>query len=165
MPTNDVFSKLARLAIEAERRNLDGISFRAGVAMREATASASRQLLATKGDQIEIESWPDFLNWWNNNRGQNLVYIFIDTYGPGSEQVKMVKKLVNSAEKHERELHEFYSKLRDMAGKQMDMDEGSPEPPPPGSGGPAAVGDAASAGAVDEEAALDEIAMGLEEGD
>lgn len=168
MVNKNVLSKLAKLAIEAEKRNLDDVSFRACAAMREATAAAARQhLAANKGDQIEIESWPDFLNWWNNNRGQNLIYIFIDTYGPGSEQVKMVKKLVNAAERHERELHEFYSKLRDMASKQMDMEEGSPEAPEAGSGAvqPGAVGDAAAAGDVDEDAALDEIAMGLEGGE
>ena len=169
MPTKSVLTKLAQLAIEAERRNLDDVSFRAGVAMREAVAAAARQrLAANKGDQIEIESWPDFLNWWNNNRGQNLIYIFIDTYGPGSEQVKMVKKLVNAAERHERELHEFYSKLRDLASQKMDMEEDSPEAPAPGAeGGDVAVGDAAAAGGIDgadEEAALDEIALGLEEG-
>lgn len=162
--TNTVLSKLAHIAIEAERRNLDHVSFKAGVAMREARASvARRRLAANKSDQIEIESWPDFLNWWNNNRGQNLTYIFIDTYGANSDQVKMVKKLVNAAERHEKELHEFYSKLRDMASEKMEMDD---QAPPPGGGADISpdVGGAASAGGIDEEAALDEIAMGLEEG-
>jgi hypothetical protein len=135
--------------------------------MREVTAAAARQRLATnKADQIEIESWPDFLNWWNNNRGQNLVYIFIDTYGPGSDQVKMVKKLVSGAERHERELHDFYSKLRDLASQKMDTDgdaggEGDELPPDEGDAG-GDVGGAAAVGDIDEEAALDEIAMGLE---
>lgn len=169
MSKNNVLTKLARLACEAERRNLDQVSFRAGAAMREARAAATRQhLAANKADQIEIESWPDFLNWWNNNRGQNLIYIFIDTYGPNSEQVKMVKKLVSAAERHERDLHEFYSKLRDLASEQMDMEPGSGEVPSPAGGAEPKetdVGDAAAAGGLDEEAALDEIALGLEEGE
>lgn len=161
--TDNILTKLARLAEESERRRLDDISFKAGAAMREARASAQRKLHAAKGDQIEIESWPDFLNWWNNNRGQNLTYIFIDTYGANSEQVKMVKKLVNSAEKHERELHQFYMKLRDMASQRMDAEGGSDGPEAGDGPDMPEVGDAAAAGGgADEEAALDEIAMGLE---
>ena len=159
-----ILARLSRLAVEAEARNLDGISYKVHAAMREARCAAARQRLAAKGDQIEIESWPDFLNWWNNNRGQNLTYIFIDTYGANSEQVKMVKKLVNSAEKHERELHQFYMKLRDMASQQMDADGDAGAAPEMGAGDDAMnVGDDAASAEVDEEAALDEIAMGLED--
>ena len=113
MPT--VKEKLLLLATEAERRGMDNIS--AGIAslLREASAHDLRLRIAAKSDQIEIDSWPDFLGWWNNNRGQNLSYIFVDTYGPNSEQVRLVKKLVKDAEKHEKDLHEFYMKLRDLA--------------------------------------------------
>lgn len=163
--SNTILSKLAKLAVEAERRGLSEISFKTGVSMRETLAAEARKLHAAKGDQIEIESWPDFLNWWNNNRGQNLTYIFIDTYGANSEQVKMVKKLVNSAEKHERELHEFYMKLRDMASQQLDVEDPTAlgEGEEGGGAGAGEVGDSAAASGMDEEAALDEIAMNLGE--
>lgn len=161
--SDNIHSKLAKLARAVESRNLDEVSYQIGIAMREAQASATYKLVAAKGDQIEIESWPDFLNWWNNNRGQNLTYIFIDTYGANSEQVRLVKKLVSAAEKHERDLHGFYTKLRDMASQNMDVDDSnnsdSPAPGTPdvGVGG----GEAA---AVDEEAALDEIALDFGDG-
>jgi len=113
MPT--IKEKLLLLATEAERRGLDNVSADIASLFREASAHSLRLRIAAKSDQIEIDSWPDFLGWWNNNRGQNLSYIFVDTYGPNSEQVRLVKKLVKDAEKHEKDLHEFYMKLRDLA--------------------------------------------------
>lgn len=109
MTQNTIYAQLRRLARLAETRNLDSVSAKLAAAMREVTAASS------KDSQIEIESWPDFLNWWNNNRGQNLIYIFQDTYGNDAEQVTMVRKLVRDSEKHEKDLHDFYMRLRDMA--------------------------------------------------
>lgn len=122
MTTKD---RLMKIAAAAELRGLDGISARIAHALREMTAASSR--LAGKESNIEVESWPDFLNWWNNNRGQNLVYIFMDTYGTDSKQVALVKKMVRDAEKHEKDLHEFYRTLRDQASRSMDMDPNKPE--------------------------------------
>ena len=158
--SNKILSGLMKLASECERRGQDDLSYSATAIAREVRANLQRQRHAAKGDQIEIESWPDFLNWWNNNRGQNLAYIFIDTYGADSEQVKMVKKLISSAEKHERELHEFYMKLRDMAANRIDpegnsdmsTEEGQDSPDPSDATDPS----------LSEEDALDNIALELD---
>jgi hypothetical protein len=159
---DNIESQLMRLAAVAERRGLDGVSAKVAQAIRELHAQDTRT--AAKESNIEVESWPDFLNWWNNNRGQNLIYIFMDQYGADSEQVKLVKRLVRDAEKHEKDLHEFYRKLRDLASAQMDMDPNSPNAKTPaaagGTGGatPAAEPEAA---VPSEDETLNEIALDL----
>ena len=160
-------ARLMRLAAAAEKRNLDEVSAQIGQAIREVRASYAR--LAAKDSNIEVESWPDFLNWWNNNRGQNLVYIFQDSYGPDSEQVRLVKKLVRDAEKHEKDLHEFYRTLRDLAGQQMEGGGGAQvreldlEKPAGGAGAaappPAAAAPGGAAEAEDE--ALGDLSLDL----
>lgn len=114
---------LMKLASLIEKRGLsDDLSYKMAKAIREVNMAAG--IREAKADSnIEVESWPDFLNWWNNNRGQNLVYIFMDTYGPDSKQVSLVKKLVRDAEKHEKDLHEFYRTLRDLASRSMTMEQ------------------------------------------
>lgn len=145
---------LMKLAALAERRGLDTVSANIARTIRELRADEQRT--AAKESNIEVESWPDFLNWWNNNRGQNLIYIFMDQYGPDSEQVRLVKRLVRDAEKHEKDLHEFYRTLRDLASQKMDMD-------------PAAVDNSAQAPAAQvktpeasEDEALGDISLDLE---
>tara|TARA_R100000656_G_scaffold104176_1_gene76183 strand:+ start:223316 stop:223801 length:486 start_codon:yes stop_codon:yes gene_type:complete len=154
-----LLSQIARLA---ETRNLDDVSTRLASLQRE--INCNRSVTAAKGDQIEIESWPDFLNWWNNNRGQNLTYIFMDTYGGDSEQVTMVKKLVRDAEKHEKDLHEFYLRLRDLASQQTQqapVDDGQESNPTEGPG-PVDVDGAPGLGEdMTEDDSLDEIALDL----
>jgi len=154
-------AQLMRLAALAERRGLDGVSATLTRTIREHRAEIQRT--AAKESNIEVESWPDFLNWWNNNRGQNLIYIFMDQYGADSEQVRLVKKLVRDAEKHEKDLHEFYRTLRDLASQQMDMDPNAPG----ANGGEHAGGGKeepnAATPAPSEDSALDDIALDLGE--
>jgi len=155
-------AQLMRLAALAERRGLDSVSANLTRTIREHRAETQRT--AAKESNIEVESWPDFLNWWNNNRGQNLIYIFMDQYGADSEQVRLVKKLVRDAEKHEKDLHEFYRTLRDLASQQMDMDPNAPG----ANGGEQAAGGGkeepnAATPAPSEDSALDDIALDLGE--
>jgi len=158
-------ARLMRLAAAAERRNLDDVSAHIGRAIREIRANDAR--LAAKESNIEVESWPDFLNWWNNNRGQNLVYIFQDSYGPNSEQVRLVKKLVRDAEKHEKDLHEFYRKLRDLAGQQLNMENGGAAPDGGGEldlenvSAPKSPAPAPGAAEAAEDSALDDLSLDL----
>lgn len=157
--------RLKHIASDAERRNLDGVSAKIAGVIREVSARSTR--LAAKDSTIEVESWPDFLNWWNNNRGQNLVYIFQDSYGNNTEQVRLVKKLVRDAEKHEKDLHELYNKLRDMASQRPNLEgaEGGPEldidapPAPPPQEEDEEVDPAQAEEA--EDSALDEISLDL----
>lgn len=155
--TQAVVDILMRVAAGAEKRNLDSVSARIGSVIREVRAASSR--VAGKDSTIEVESWPDFLNWWNNNRGQNLVYIFQDSYGKNSEQVSLVKKLVRDADKHEKDLHELYGKLRDLAGQQLnpegevDLEANAPASVPPAEAAPIAE--------EAEDSALDDIALDL----
>lgn len=152
---------IMRLAAYAERRGRDDVSAQLTRVLREVNAEVQRA--AAKESNIEVESWPDFLNWWNNNRGQNLIYIFMDQYGGDSEQVRLVKKLVRDAEKHEKDLHEFYRTLRDMASKQMDMDPNGGGPTDNGMAGGAGAGsEPAATPAPDEDAVLDDISLDLE---
>lgn len=162
----DFEAHLRKLAAVSERRGLDDVSASIARTIREMRASAIRE--AAKESNIEVESWPDFLNWWNNNRGQNLIYIFMDQYGADSEQVRLVKKLVRDAEKHEKDLHEFYRTLRDLASQKMDMDPAAAGGGGAGAGGPAAGGmdeeeDAAPTPAPPEDETLNEIALDLGE--
>lgn len=160
---NTVVSFLRKLAAEAERRGLDDISYRIGSSLREIEAEETIRLAASKSESnIEVESWPDFLNWWNNNRGQNLIYIFMDSYGPDSEQVRLVKKLVRDAEKHEKDLHEFYRTLRDLASQKMDMDPGQSSPPSSDQEEDFSLESPAEDDSDGEVNALDEIALDLE---
>lgn len=161
---DNIESQLMRLAAAAERRGLDGVSANLARAIRELHAQNTRT--AAKESNIEVESWPDFLNWWNNNRGQNLIYIFMDQYGADSEQVRLVKRLVRDAEKHEKDLHEFYRKLRDLASAKMDMDPNNPGAKEPAAGAeagaaPPAEEPAAGAAAPSEDETLNEIALDL----
>lgn len=151
--------KLMRLAALAERRGLDDTSVAIAKVIREIRAGVAR--LAAKDSNIEVESWPDFLNWWNNNRGQNLTYIFMDQYGADSEQVRLVKKLVRAAEQHEKDLHEFYLKLRELASQKMDVDPAAEGAPDAEAMDPAA--GAAPTPAPSEDEALNEIALDLED--
>lgn len=170
---NEAREKLLHLAAQAERRNLDGVSARLASALRELNAASLLEAASSKESKIEIESWPDFLNWWNNNRGQNLVYIFMDSYGHNAEQVQLVKKLVNAADKHEKDLHEFYMKLRDMSQVPRAPGAAAPGAEPALDAEESALDDAdmADAGAadlgddvdVDDTAALDELASDLGE--
>lgn len=155
--TKVFIDQLKLIASGAERRNLDGVSSKLAKVIREVQARSSR--LAAKDSTIEVESWPDFLNWWNNNRGQNLVYIFQDSYGQNSEQVSLVKKLVRDADKHEKDLHELYGKLRDLAGKQLNP-EGNPADKELDLDADDSVVDP-EASVEAEDSALDEIALDL----
>lgn len=130
--SSKLIQKIQKLAASAERRNQDKLAFRLVAVAREVSASSSRILKAAKGEEIEVESWPDFLSWWNNNRGQNLVYIFIDTYGDDSEQVSKVRSLVDEASAHEKTLHEFYMWLRSSGqgdDSGLPLDEGDSDLP------------------------------------
>lgn len=160
----DIEATLRKLAAAAERRGQDNVSALIARTIREHRAAGIR--VAAKESNIEVESWPDFLNWWNNNRGQNLIYIFIDQYGGDSDQVKLVKKLVRDAEKHEKDLHEFYRTLRDLASQKMDMDPNAPQGGgAPGAGGgadaPDLGGDEPEADVPSEDDTLNEIALDL----
>jgi hypothetical protein len=90
--------------------------------IRELTAAAS------KDSDVEISSWPDFLGWWNNNRGQSLSYIFIDTYGEDSEEAQEVQQLIQESNALEQHLHAFYMSLRKKA--QATNAPASPAPAP-----------------------------------
>lgn len=160
----DIEAHLKKLAAVSERRGLDNVSAGIAKTLRELSAGSLRE--AAKESNIEVESWPDFLNWWNNNRGQNLIYIFMDQYGADSEQVRLVKKLVRDAEKHEKDLHEFYRTLRDLASQKMDMDPGAAGGGPGGPGPDDLGGDEegpASAPIPSEDETLNEIALDLGE--
>lgn len=102
----DKFLKLA-VALEAEGYHEE--SGKIPSLIRELTAAAS------KDSDVEISSWPDFLGWWNNNRGQALSYIFIDTYGEDSEEAQEVQNLIQESNALEQHLHAFYMSLRKKA--------------------------------------------------
>jgi hypothetical protein len=106
----DTYQKLLKLGMELE--NNKDYSLRISKVLREINAAPA------KADGIEISSWQDFLTWWGNNRGQNLKYIFIDTFGGDSEEAKKVSELLKEADKHEANLHAFYMFLRNKAKQQ-----------------------------------------------
>lgn len=107
-----MIDKLLKLAVAFEAKDLHEESVKIAALIREINAANS------KDSDVEISSWPDFLNWWNNNRGQALSYIFIDTYGDNSEEAQEVIKLIQESNALEEHLHGFYMKLRRKAQQQ-----------------------------------------------
>jgi hypothetical protein len=104
--------KLYKLAAALESSGCHDESAIVARLIREVNAAPS------KDSDVEISSWPDFLGWWNNNRGQALSYIFIDTYGENSEEAQEVIKLIQESNALEEHLHKFYMKLRSKAQSQ-----------------------------------------------
>lgn len=104
--------KLYKLAAALEAADCHEESAVIARLIREVNAAPS------KDSDVEISSWPDFLDWWNNNRGQALSYIFIDTYGEHSEEAQEVIKLIQESNALEEHLHSFYMKLRQKAQSQ-----------------------------------------------
>src|SRR5690606_13991911 len=107
-------------AIQLESAGLHAEATKIPKIIREINAASS------KDSDLEISSWPDFLGWWNNNRGQALSYIFIDTYGEGSEEAKEVQKLIQESNALEEHLHGFYMRLR----KKAQGEAATPAPAP-----------------------------------
>jgi hypothetical protein len=107
-----MIDKLQKLAIAFEAEGRHDESFKITALVRELNAANS------KDSDIEISSWADFLGWWNNNRGQALSYVFIDTYGDSSEEAHEVTKLIQESNALEEHLHSFYMKLRRKAQQQ-----------------------------------------------
>ena len=101
--------KLLKLAIALEAKGYHAESAKIPQLIREINAASN------KDSDVEISSWPDFLGWWNNNRGQALSYIFIDTYGDDSEEAHEVQKLIQESNALEQHLHSFYMSLRKKA--------------------------------------------------
>lgn len=104
-----MIDKLYKLAQRFEAQELHEESAQVAKIIREINAASS------KDSDVEISSWPDFLGWWNNNRGQALSYIFIDTYGEHSEEAQEVAKLIEESNQLESHLHDFYMQLRKKA--------------------------------------------------
>lgn len=113
--------KLLKLAIALEAKGYHTESGKIPQLIREINAASN------KDSDVEISSWPDFLGWWNNNRGQALSYIFIDTYGDDSEEAHEVQKLIQESNALEQHLHTFYMSLRKKAQAPA---AGAPMPAP-----------------------------------
>jgi len=110
----DIYTKLAKLGQKLEDKNGD-LSLRVSRVLREINAAPA------KAEGIEITDWNSFLTWWGNNRGQNLKYIFIDTFGSDSDEAKKVTDLLKEADRHEANLHAFYMFLRNKAKQQKQL--------------------------------------------
>jgi geranylgeranyl pyrophosphate synthase len=115
--------KLYKLAIALEAQEMHDESVKIGRLIREINAAPS------KDSDVEISSWPDFLGWWNNNRGQALSYIFIDTYGENSEEAQEVIKLIQESNALEEHLHKFYMQLRQKAQQSAAPGPAAPAAP------------------------------------
>jgi hypothetical protein len=119
-------NKLLKLAVELEDKGFHEYSAKIPQLIREINAASSKE------SEVEISSWPDFLGWWNSNRGQSLSYIFIDTYGEDSEEAKEVQKLIDEANALEQHLHAFYMSLRNKAqAAQAAQNQAVPAPAAP----------------------------------
>lgn len=108
----DLHSKLLKLGTILENGGKNDLSLRISKVVREINAAPA------KAEGIEITDWNSFLTWWGNNRGQNLKYIFIDTFGADSDEAKKVSDLLKEADRHEANLHSFYMFLRNKAKQQ-----------------------------------------------
>jgi len=111
----DFYSKLLKLGVILEEKGKEDLSLRLSRVVREINAAPA------KSEGIEISNWGDFLSWWGNNRGQNLKFIFIDTFGENSDEAKKVSELLAEADTHEANLHSFYMFLRNKAKKQKSL--------------------------------------------
>lgn len=134
--------KVVKLAETCEKKGFDDESFELVRLARELNVTA-----APKDSDVEIASWPDFLTWFQSNRGQALTYVFIDTYGEESQEAQQIKQLVDEANAHEAALHEFYMNLRNKSREAT---------PPPVAAPPPPVEPAAEAPAAEEPAAEEE---------
>lgn len=119
----DVIQKLQKLGALLEAKDLHEFSGRIPHFIREINAAPARE------SGVEISDWNSFLDWWGKNRGQNLKYVFIDTFGEKSEEVQQVSDLITAADKHEADLHAFYMLLRSKAKEQAKAPQKEEEAP------------------------------------
>jgi len=126
---------MLRTAERLEAKGFDTEAFRFVQLIREANIAStfSQKILeaAPKESEVEITSWPDFLSWFQTNRGQNLVYVFIDTYGAESPEAQQIASLVEESNKHESALHQFYMDLRNKAKAASEPQQQQQVVPPP----------------------------------
>lgn len=128
MTTSSPIQILQKLGELFESRGLHDLSYRIPHVIREINAAPTQET------GVEISDWNSFLKWWGENRGQGLKYVFVDTFGEGSEEVQKVEELVDQAEQHEKALHDFYMMLRAKAQQQqtpVSEPELKPEPGAP----------------------------------
>ena len=116
---DDIVTQLLRVATIAEDRGLHEVSAEIAGILREINAAPA----AKSG--VSIENWPDFSRWWESNRGQNLEFIFVDTYGEDSEEVKLVRELLKKADEYEKTLHGFYMTLKNKQQQNATPEAGS----------------------------------------
>lgn len=142
---------LEKLGELFEAKGLHDLSYRIPNIIREINAAPTQET------GVEISDWNSFLKWWGENRGQGLKYVFVDTFGEGSEEVRQVEELVDEAEQHEQALHDFYMLLRAKAHEQQNPVASEPElHPEPGAPEESEEEEEASEDESDEEKEDDE---------
>jgi hypothetical protein len=109
-------AKLLSLHTDLEDAGLDNLSLQLSSAVREVRCAAA--------EEINVTSWDDFQRFWEKNRGEQLVFVMIDQYGPEHPIVKQVKELVTKNTELDRDIHELYMKL-----KGAETPEGTEEKP------------------------------------
>lgn len=86
--------------------------------------------IAAKQD-VKLESWDDFVSWWNQNRSQGLLFSLIDALGDQNPVIGLLKQIMSEQDALERKLHDAYMQLKGGSpAPEADMTETLEEPAP-----------------------------------
>lgn len=109
-------AKLTALHMEFEDAGADKYALKLAEVIRDVRCAAA--------EEINVTSWDEFQRFWERNRGEQLVFILIDKYGPDHAVVNKVKELVTKAVDLDRELHDLYMQMKGKGGDKKDEEEG-----------------------------------------
>lgn len=113
--------KAVALQLEAEGRY--------DLARQIVRAEKQARLLTGASDEVQLDSWSAFENWFLKNRSQGLEFVAEDKWGANSSQAKAFKDILEAYDLCERKLHELYVMLRGDAEAQPEEEEVvEPEP-------------------------------------
>lgn len=82
------------------------------LAARVRAAASKVRLRQAASTDIVLDSWSEFESWFLKNRSQGLEFVFEDQYGADSEEVVLLRQLLEGYDFIERKTHDLYEMLR-----------------------------------------------------
>lgn len=117
MVTRSAEARLAAVHSDLEAEGMDDLSLE--------VSNATRNLRCASAEEIVVTSWDEFQKFWDRNRGDQLVFLLVDKYGPDSPVVNTVKGIIADQAKIDTRLHTLYMALK-KGGSKTEENEGEP---------------------------------------
>ncbi len=118
-------------------------------------AEKQARLVTGASDEVTLDSWSSFENWFLKNRAQGLEFVAEDKWGTNSKEAQAFKDILEGYDLVERKLHDVYIMLRGDAEAQPEPAEEEVAEPEPADALDEAAADLA-ADEAPEEALADE---------